>query len=1100
MTAAPVRPHVFFDVCGEEVAEDVLEHEWTFEPEETLEKQDGEAQLAIPIKDPGAPTPAEIAEHELTHLPHRSWCSACVAGRARDRPHKRSAGKDGASVPCVVFDYGFMGGVGDDETVAIQIARDVDTKMLFAHVVPRKGLVANHGVTQLMKDIDRLGHKKVCLKCDGEPALVAIQDEVKKQRIDETLVENSPAGDSCANGIAERAVQSVAEQIRVLRASLETKINAKLPGTHAVTTWLVEHCADLLNKYQLGDDGRTAYHRLRGKIWKHEMVEFGEKVHYRVNMKSLPKEYKLEGRWGEGFFMGVKWRTGESWVATTEGIVKTSAIRRVGGHRRWDAEGLLSIKGVPWDHVQKDAIPGEVRVQWLDPPLVSSPAHAQEEEPRRRRVRINKEDLYKHGFTEGCLGCRSIIRGGDPRGHTEACRNRLEEAMKGTEAGRAKVQKAKDRLDSEMARYLERELEKEQEKPDPKKLKREDAMPGGSGSASSGGAVEPPSRNQPARPAVDSGVDALDPTKRSSDTSSDEHSAKRPRSDQDMELSQLEVNAMERMMQEDFRWPLHSVSDMCEAECAILKHAVVDMTYHDENTGEVLDQRLVREGEEEELSRFKKMGVYGYVDRQDAVNDPEGVFVNVKWVRVNKGTKQRPQIKCRLVAQELAYGVRMDELYANTPSLSCVKLAMLFAAQSGKGRKLMTLDVKSAFLYGAARRKIYIELPSADPHAGGSTVGVLYKALYGTRDAPQIWQHEVRGTLKRMGFMQSALQPSVYFHHERDILLMVHVDDFLVAASQESLEWVYDEMSKSYELKQKIISSSPDDAHSTSYLNRRIKWDVHNWMSYEGDTKHVERLLKEWGLVACKSVSATLTKELEDKVGEGPNLSDTEGRRVRQSIARINFMSQDRPDLCCVARVLSKHMSAPTVGTRNALQHVVKYLKGHPRCVNHFYADIPPEQYKLDAFCDSDWANDKVARRSCSGGVLVMAGVPVGFWSKTQSNIALSSGEAELNSCVKTISEMLGIINLWDELFGEHLCATLHVDSSACRGMVLRSGTGKVKHLSTKQLWVQAAVEAFPLKVVKIPRAANCSDMLTHCISEGEARAQLKKMSFMFVS
>ena len=60
------------------------------------------------------------------------------------------------------------------------------------------------------------------------------------------------------------------------------------------------------------------------------------------------------------------------------------------------------------------------------------------------------------------------------------------------------------------------------------------------------------------------------------------------------------------------------------------------------------------------------MGVYGYAEREHAMNDPDGIFVKVKWVRVNKGTRAKPQVKCRLVAQELAYGERMDELFANT--------------------------------------------------------------------------------------------------------------------------------------------------------------------------------------------------------------------------------------------------------------------------------------------------------------------------------------------------------------------------------------------------------------------------------------------------
>ena len=120
----------------------------------------------------------------------------------------------------------------------------------------------------------------------------------------------------------------------------------------------------------------------------------------------------------------------------------------------------------------------------------------------------------------------------------------------------------------------------------------------------------------------------------------------------------------------------------------------------------------------------------------------------------------------------------------------------------------MTLDVKSAFLYGAARRKIYIELPSADPQHVSDKVGLFRKTLYGTRDAPQIWQSEVRRTLKNLGFRRCALQPSVYNHDAKEILLGIHVDGFLVAASQDALDWVHTEVSNVYELMKKIISSS----------------------------------------------------------------------------------------------------------------------------------------------------------------------------------------------------------------------------------------------------------------------------------------------------
>ena len=60
----------------------------------------------------------------------------------------------------------------------------------------------------------------------------------------------------------------------------------------------------------------------------------------------------------------------------------------------------------------------------------------------------------------------------------------------------------------------------------------------------------------------------------------------------------------------------------------------------------------------------------------------------------------------------------------------------------------MLLDVKKAFLYGEIKRRVYIELPEEDVHReGGKYVGKLNKAMYGLRDAPQVWQMEVRRIL-----------------------------------------------------------------------------------------------------------------------------------------------------------------------------------------------------------------------------------------------------------------------------------------------------------------------------------------------------------------
>ena len=87
-------------------------------------------------------------------------------------------------------------------------------------------------------------------------------------------------------------------------------------------------------------------------------------------------------------------------------------------------------------------------------------------------------------------------------------------------------------------------------------------------------------------------------------------------------------------------------------------------------------------------------------------------------------------------------------------------------------------------------------------------------------------------------------------------------------------------------------------------------------------------------------------------------------------------------------------------------------------------------------------------------------------------------------------------MHLWEELFARKLHGSLHVDSSACKGMILRTGAGRVKHLSTKQLWVQAAVETQGIAIHKISRSENFADMLTHCLPERESQSQLQQMHF----
>ena len=93
--------------------------------------------------------------------------------------------------------------------------------------------------------------------------------------------------------------------------------------------------------------------------------------------------------------------------------------------------------------------------------------------------------------------------------------------------------------------------------------------------------------------------------------------------------------------------------------------------------------------------------------------------------------------------------------------------------------------------------------------------------------------------------------------------------------------------------------------------------------------------------------------------------------------------------------------------------------------------------------------------------------------------VSLSSAEAELYASVVGITRVLGALHLCRSLWGDAWGSVRHcLDSSACKSIICRKGSGGIKHLSTKDLWVQEAVRRFGIHEQRIPRAENPSDSM----------------------
>ena len=247
----------------------------------------------------------------------------------------------------------------------------------------------------------------------------------------------------------------------------------------------------------------------------------------------------------------------------------------------------------------------------------------------------------------------------------------------------------------------------------------------------------------------------------------------------------------------------------------------------------------------------------------------------------------------------------------------------------------------------------------------------------------------------------------------------------------------------------------------------------------------------DWGMKGCAPVSTPGVNEDRRDDKEDHELTHAEAYAYRRSAAMGNYMAQDRPDISFATKEVARGMAKPTKRDLVKLKRLIRYLVHNPRVVTKFKWQERPG--KIDVYTDSDWGGCTRSRRNTSGGAIMYGKHLLHHWSSTQSVVALSSAEAELNAIVKGASEMLGIMNVMKEC-GRKVEGQMWTDSSAAKGILHRQGAGKVKHLECRQLWVQEKIANKTIKCDKVAREMNPADMLTHHWTTSEGHHHLRSL------
>jgi hypothetical protein len=196
----------------------------------------------------------------------------------------------------------------------------------------------------------------------------------------------------------------------------------------------------------------------------------------------------------------------------------------------------------------------------------------------------------------------------------------------------------------------------------------------------------------------------------------------------------------------------------------------------------------------------------------------------------------------------------------------------------------------------------------------------------------------------------------------------------------------------------------------------------------------------------------------------------------------LYLVKHSRPDIANAVRQLSKVLDGSTEASYKEMLRVIKYVLDTKTLGLKFEPTMTKgEPWDIVVYTDSDYASDPVSRRSVSGYIIYVHGVPICWKSKAQQSVTLSSTEAEWVALSEAIKEVIFLINLLGSMrIIVQLPVIVRVDNVGAIFMSENlTTTSRTKHIDIRSKYVREYVEDGVIKIIFVKSEDNDSDLLT---------------------
>jgi hypothetical protein len=421
-------------------------------------------------------------------------------------------------------------------------------------------------------------------------------------------------------------------------------------------------------------------------------------------------------------------------------------------------------------------------------------------------------------------------------------------------------------------------------------------------------------------------------------------------------------------------------------------------------------------------------------DFKDMSQLPSGArLLNAIW---SYRRKRRPdgvllKHKSRICADgsQQQHGIDYWETYAPVVHWSTVRMVLVLSALLKL--KARQVDYTQAFPQAPLEDDVFMRIPQGwfydtatqqlaqhqdDPRSFDKEHFIrLKRNLYGVKQGARNWYLHLKKGLVGRGFTQSKIDPCLFIR--KDCLIVVYTDDCLVFANSDT---TIDDLCKC--LSTEFLLK--DEGNIENFLGIKITHKLEDDQSVTitmTQTGLIDQILEDVGLVGDKVIQKkTPAKEvLHPHESAAPFDAPWKYRSV---IGKLNFLAQNtRPDISMAVHMCARYVTNHNRIHQDAVKHLCRYLH-YTRTRGLILR--PSGDNSLNAYVDSDFAG-MWSRETCqlrdsavsrTGYVIMYCNCPIHWISKLQTEIALSTTEAEYQALSMCLRDLLPMRTMLSEL------------------------------------------------------------------------------------